>query len=629
MSPSSPSSPPASILAQTPTQVSTSTSTSTPSSTSSGRSPGMRADHRAGVWPLVTNAEMQALDRQTIEQRGIAGEILMESAGRALVAPALALRAESGRGVLPIRAFCGAGNNGGDGFVVARHLFGEGIPVEAVLLGKAEQLPADAAANWRRLLTLGVPCREIDGAVAGAGAESDPDKAPGWDALLRETSVAIDALFGTGLSRDLGGEPARLVRALAKAREGGLRVLSVDIPSGIDADTGSVRGVAVEADATLTISLPKIGLALEPGRSHAGAVTVARVGIDDPDPSRLPRVELWNARAAARLFPERPRDGHKGRFGHVLVVAGSSGKMGAASLCSRAAARAGAGLITLAHPFGMGGEIAGRCAEVMTAVAAATPDGSFSRLAEKAIEELAASRDVVAMGPGLGQDPETVDLVKRLVVSLDTPLVLDADALNALVGQLSLLHGRGADTVLTPHPGEAARLLDSDAATLNRDRVGAARRLAVEAQSVVILKGAATVVADPSGRALINPTGGPAMAAGGSGDVLTGVVAAMLAAGLPAFEAAGLAVYWHGAAADEGETARIGFGLLASELADALPGCAGRLIDAANRDRNPALNRTRNPIHNATLNPEREPQPSPKDREEDQRADLDLRFPGS
>lgn len=597
MSPSSPNSLPPSSL----------------SLLASSLAPGRRATHRAGVWPLVTNAEMQELDRQTIEERGIAGEILMESAGRALVGPALALRAESGRGTLPIIAFCGAGNNGGDGFVVARHLFGEGIPVEVVLLGSPEALPADAAANWRRLIALGVPCRALAGAADGEVGEGDAANAPDWDALLGETSVAVDALFGTGLSRDLAGEPARLVRALAEAREGGLRVLSVDIPSGIDADTGAVRGVAVVADATVTISLPKIGLALEPGRSHAGAVTVARVGIDDPDPSRLPRAELWNARAAARLFPARPRDGHKGRFGHVLVVAGSSGKMGAASLCSRAAARAGAGLITLVHPFGISGEIAGRCAEVMTAVAAATADGSFSRSAEKAIEELAASRDVVAMGPGLGQDADTVGLVQHLVVSLDAPLVLDADALNALAGRLSLLHGRRAETVLTPHPGEAARLLESDAATINRDRVGAARRLAAEAESVVILKGAATVVADPSGRALINSTGGPAMAAGGSGDVLTGVVAAMLAAGLPAFEAAGLAVYWHGAAADEGETAQVGFGLLASELADALPGCAARLIEAAQPERTPALT--------PTLTPRR--------RKEDERADLDLRFPGS
>ncbi|MFK7895924.1 MAG: NAD(P)H-hydrate dehydratase [Myxococcota bacterium] len=557
--------------------------------------------HRSGVWTLVTNAEMQALDRQTIEKRGVPGEILMESAGRALAAPALALRAASGRAALPIRVFCGAGNNGGDGFVVARHLFAEGVAVEVILLGRPESLPADAAANWRRLSALGVPCRAV---VPGSSSQSSQASEPSglsasedersetdWAGLLAETSVAIDALFGTGLSRDLGGEAARLVEAISqeKARESNqdkaprLRVLAVDIPSGIDADTGAVRGVAIEADQTITISLPKIGLALEPGRSHAGDVLVARVGIDDPDPERLPRAELWSGEAAAALFPERPRDGHKGRFGHVLVVAGAAGKMGAAALCSRAAARAGAGLITLVHPFGLGEETAGRCAEVMTAVAAATPEGAFARSASTAIEQLAADRDVVALGPGLSQDPETVALVQYLVGALDAPLVLDADALNALVGQLSLLHERSAATVLTPHPGEAARLLDSDAASLNRDRVGAARRLAQAAQSIVVLKGAATVVAEPGGRVLINSTGGPAMAAGGSGDVLTGIVAALLAAGMPAFEAAGLAVHWHGAAADASGAAEVGFGLLASELADGLPACAAEMIAEARR----------------------------------------------
>ncbi len=513
---------------------------------------------------------MQGLDRATIDLRGVPGEILMESAGRSLVGPAISLRRASGRPEATIRALCGSGNNGGDGFVLVRHLCAEGIPAEAVLIGDPNRLPPDAAGNWDRLGRAGNPRRVVD----------PGDPAFDWPALFEGTSVAVDALFGTGLKREIQGGFARLINFLASARRSGLRVLSVDIPSGIAADTGAILGTAVEADRTVTISLPKIGLALEPGTSHAGRVDVARVGIDDPDPERLPRTELWNARGVAARFPTRGSSQHKGSFGHVLVVAGSAGKTGAASLSARAAARAGAGLVTLAHPGGLESEMGTLPAEVMSAPVASTPGGHFARAGEKAIEELVASRDVVALGPGVGLDPETIDLVRRLVVTIDRPMVIDADGLNALVGQLELLHERSTPAILTPHPGEAARLLDTTAGRLNAERVGSARELARLARSIVVLKGARTVVANPEGRALIIPTGGPVLASGGTGDVLTGVVAAMLAAGLPAFEAAGVAAWWHGATADHLPAGRVGFGMLATELADGLPGAAEAILSS-------------------------------------------------
>jgi hydroxyethylthiazole kinase-like uncharacterized protein yjeF len=546
---------------------------SLPGAAGTARTPGaLRAwedlSYRDGVWPLVCAAEMQSLDRQTIETGGVPGEVLMESAGRSLIDPALALRGGSPRPEAAIRAFCGAGNNGGDGFVLVRHLHAEGIAAEAVLIGDPARLPEDAANNWTRLESAGCARRVVD----------PDDSGFEWAAMLGDTSVAIDALFGTGLTREIGGGYARLIDSIAAARAKGLRVLSVDIPSGIATDTGVVLGAAVAADRTVTISLPKIGLALEPGSSHAGIVEVARVGIDDPDRERLPRVELWNARGAAAHFPARGRSGHKGTFGHVLVVAGSAGKTGAAVLSARAAARAGAGLVTLAHPSGLEAEMATLPAEVMSAPVASTLGGHFARAGEKAIEELVATRDVVALGPGVGQDAETVDLVRRLVVGIDRPMVIDADGLNALQGELDLLHERAIPAILTPHPGEAARLLESTAARLNADRVAAARALAVASRSIVLLKGARTVVANPEGRALVVPTGGPALASGGTGDVLTGIVAALQAAGLPPFEAAGLAAWWHGAAADQLPASRLGFGLLASELADALPGAAAAIL---------------------------------------------------
>ena len=539
-----------------------------------GESRDQEARHLArssGVWSLVTAAEMQGLDRYTISELGVPGEVLMESAGRALVAPVVALRGESRRQDRPIRVLCGCGNNGGDGFVLVRHLVAEGIEAEAILLGDPKRLPRDAASNWDRLARINGVRRIID----------LNDTKIDWAAIFSESSVVVDALFGIGLKREISGPFAELVTACNAAHDGGLPVLSVDMPTGIATNTGAVLGTAIEADHTITISQPKIGLVLEPGASHAGRITVARIGIADANAERLPRVDAWDERAAAARLPLRGRAGHKGSFGHVLVIAGSTGKTGAGVLCARASLRAGAGLVTLAHPVGLETELAALPVEVMSAPVAATADGRFARAGEKAIEELVASRDVVALGPGLDQDPETVDLVRRLVAGIDLPLVIDADGLNALVDHLDRLHHRRAATVLTPHPGEAARLLKCTAGELNADRVAAARALAHKAKAVVILKGARTVIADPTGRALVTPTGGPALATGGTGDVLTGIVAALLASGCDAFEAAGLAAWWHGAAADGLPQARVGFGLLASELADALPEAAEQMIARA------------------------------------------------
>jgi NAD(P)H-hydrate epimerase len=249
---------------------------------------------RSGCWSLVTAAEMQALDRKTIEEQGIPGEILMESAGRSLLLPTLALRQTRERGSWPVRVLCGAGNNGGDGFVLVRHLHAEGVAAEAILIGDPERLPEDAARNWARLASVGAAHRVL-------GSEED------LVALLEVTSVAVDAIFGTGLQRPIEGRLAEVVDALRRARRGGLRVLSVDIPSGVSADTGQILGTAVEADFTVTISLPKLGLALEPGRSHAGEITVARVGIADPLPERRrsrisPLARVRGTRAASVTF---------------------------------------------------------------------------------------------------------------------------------------------------------------------------------------------------------------------------------------------------------------------------------------------------------------------------------------
>ena len=501
----------------------------------------------ADIWPLVTVAEMQALERHTIETLGVPGALLMELAGAAVASEALRLRTSRA----PVWVFCGAGNNGGDGLVVARHLHLRGAAVRVVPVPATVQWQGDAAANAARARAAGV-----------AFVETTAPPEPG--------AVVVDAIFGTGLSRAVDGAAAAAISRIREARPA-CTVLAVDLPSGLDADSGQPLGACVAADLTVTLGLPKLGLALEPGRGLAGRVVVARIGIADELPGQRARAELWTRAAAARSLPARARDGHKGRFGHVLVVAGSEGKTGAATLAALGALRVGAGLVTLACPESSHPVLAAALSEVMTAPLPETARHCFGRAAEKPVLELAATRDVVALGPGLGRDEETRDFVRLVTRGLATSLVLDADGLLAFVDALSELRARRAPTILTPHPGEAALLLGATAADVNRDRLAAARRLASESGAVVALKGAATVVATPDGFATLNPTGGPALAAGGTGDVLTGVIAGLLAQGLAAREAAVLGVFLHGAAADQLAALRGQAGLLASEVAGALP----------------------------------------------------------
>ena len=512
---------------------------------------------KAGVWRLVGAEAMRALDRHTIETLGVPGELLMESAGRAVAEAVLAERAGGARPG-PVLVVCGVGNNGGDGFVAARHMALLGVPVRVALVGDARKLRGDAAANWKRLERLGVAREPARFRTAGV-------------------AIVVDALFGTGLDRKIEGAAAAAIRRIAAARPPAC-VVAVDLPSGLDADTGMAHGSAVEADVTVTLGLPKLGLALEPGRSLAGRILVARIGIADALPSDEERrvgpaagAELWTAAGAARCLPARPAAGHKGSFGHVLVVAGSRGKAGAAALAAEGAARAGAGLVTIACPAGINEILQVKRTETMTAPVADTAEGGLSAGSLTAILALARERDVVALGPGLGREAETQKLVRDLAARVTAPLVIDADGLFGLAGESAALKARKAATILTPHPGEAARLLATTPAAINADRVGAARRLAEKTASIVVLKGAGTVISGPDGRVAVNPTGGPVLGSGGTGDVLTGIVAALLAQGLAPFEAAALAAWLHGWAGDRLAARRGRSGVLAGELAAELP----------------------------------------------------------
>ena len=499
------------------------------------------------VWPLVSAEAMRALDRHTIETLGVPGDLLMESAGRLVAAEVLRER----RGPAPVLVVCGGGNNGGDGLVAARHLHLQGVPVRIAWATDPTRLRGDARANRDRARAAGVP---------EASARWRPE--PG--------AVIVDALFGTGLARDVEGAAAAAVTRINQGRPA-CRVVSVDLPSGLDADTGQILGVAVAADCTVTLGLPKLGLTLEPGRSLAGRIVVGRIGIADEAPGLEAGAELWTRSAAGAHLPARPAHGHKGTFGHVLVAAGSEGKTGAAALAAAGAARAGAGLVTIACPESLNAILEVKCTEAMTAPVAETAGRAFAAGAEKALLELAQTRDAIVLGPGIGRAEETLALVRRLAARLERPLVLDADALVAFADDPAALASRRAPTIVTPHPGEAAALLASEPAAINADRPAAARELAARTGAVVVLKGAATVTAAAQGRLAVNPTGGPVLATGGTGDVLAGMAAGLLAQGVAPFEAAALAVFAHGLAADRLAASRGSAGALAGEVAERVP----------------------------------------------------------
>ncbi len=456
-------------------------------------------------WPLVTAAEMRALDRHTIETLGVPGELLMESAGQAIAAQLLRVRSPEA----PVRIVVGSGNNGGDGLVVARLLHLQGVPTELARVGESAHATPEFERNLARARAAGVP-----------EARGRPVRG----------SVLVDAIFGTGLSRRVEGNPARAIRALNAARPACM-VVAIDLPSGLHADTGQPLGCAVEADLTVALGLPKLGLAQEPGRTLAGRIVVARIGIADAAPGVAPRAELWTRAAARAALPARPRAGHKGSFGHVLVAAGSRGKAGAAALAAAGAARSGAGLVTIACPQSQNTILQRARSEAMSAPLAESRLGTFAPAAVDALLALAAERSALVLGPGCGRDAPTRGVLRAMALGAAKPLVLDADGLVAFEKHLKDLRQRRAPTILTPHPGEAGMLLGLTPARLNRDRVAHARALAEASGAIVVLKGAASVIAAPDGRVALNPTGGPVLATGGTGDVLAGLAGGLLAQG--------------------------------------------------------------------------------------------------
>jgi NAD(P)H-hydrate epimerase len=514
---------------------------------------------------VLNSAQMRDADRRTIEEVGIPSLVLMENAGRQVVAAL-----ESVHGDLlgsPVAVLCGRGNNGGDGFVVARTLAERGVTVSVFLLGRVADVRGDARVNLESLGRLGPSIVEI--------ADSQAWELHGPEAT--GCPLIIDAIFGTGLNAPVSG----LVQSvIADVNASESVVVSIDLPSGLSADSPDRIGDSIEADTTITLGAPKLPLVLPPGEMHAGDIVIADIGIPAGVFESLegPRVELVTRAGIQALLTPRAADSHKGDYGHVLIVAGSRGKTGAAHLAAVGALRSGAGLVTIATPASCQPIVASMGPEYMTEAIAETGAGLDAGGVDRLLE---IARDVIAIGPGLGQAPGTRAFIKALVDRASMPLVIDADGLNAFSDDPDRLMGReGRHVIITPHPGEMARLVGMSTQEVQASRLEIARNFAVAHRVYVVLKGHRTLIATPDEKVLINPTGNPGMATGGTGDVLTGMIAAWLAQLLDAEAACTLAVYLHGLAGDmaEGDEGEVSMtsGDLAAHIGDAILEVTGR-----------------------------------------------------
>ncbi len=516
------------------------------------------ADKKARIVYLPTSEEMAALDRRAADEFGVTTLLLMDAAGRSVAGAAVRMVSRVGARAVVV---AGKGNNGGDGLVAARLLLAAGWRVTVLLLGRDADVTGDAAANLLAARRAGVEIANLDSTAV-----------PGLRGVMAGADLIIDGLFGTGFKGPVVGLAAKTIDAINNS---GRPVLAIDIPSGVLGDTGAVEGPAVHATATVTMGLPKIGLILPPGAAHAGRIWVADVGHPRRliDSARM-RTTLATRASVDAAIPVRRLDAHKGDFGRVLIVAGSVGHTGAAVLTVLGGVRAGAGLVTVGVPAAAYPIVGPAVIEGMP-VPLADLDGALAPEAADQILDLAASADVVACGPGLSKLPGPAAVVRRLVAECPRPLVLDADALNILAGLAGDLPAARSPLVLTPHPGEMARLLQARTEEIQRHRLQVARVAAERFRAVVVLKGARTIVADPGGEAVVIPTGNPGMATGGMGDVLTGVIAALIGQGLTPFAASWVGAYLHGLAGDLAAAARGPAGILAREVADALPVALG------------------------------------------------------
>ncbi|UCH46274.1 MAG: NAD(P)H-hydrate dehydratase [Nitrospiraceae bacterium] len=510
---------------------------------------------------VVTAKEMQTIDRTTIHAFGLPGTTLMERAGLSVVQKINELYP-----LKKVAVLCGGGNNGGDGFVIARELLNQGRAVNVFMLASPARLKGDAKLNYSVAKKFGVPLLPISKFLPSRHTAH---------------SLIVDALLGTGLSKNVKPPLAQVIKKINRLS---CPVVSVDIPSGISSDTGQVMGCAVRADCTVTFGLPKRGHMLHPGAEYSGRLIIEDIGFPrNLTVSDKIRTNVIEPVDAARLLPPRPVQSHKGTKGHVLIVAGSRGKTGAALMAARSCLQSGAGLVTIGIPERLVSSFQSRVTEEMILPLPDRSDGTLSFSALDTINAFLKKKvNVLAMGPGLSASRDISTIVREIILSAKIPVVIDADGLNVLSGNTALLKKAKAPRILTPHAGEMARLIhrDTDSRTQNTDsmrkrveeeRISTAVSFAKTTNTCLVLKGVPTITAMPGGEAYINSSGNPGMATAGTGDVLTGMISAFLAQGLPPQHAAILGVYIHGYAGDRSARRKGQFSVVASDIIREIP----------------------------------------------------------
>lgn len=507
---------------------------------------------------VVTAKQMQELDRKTINDIGIPGIVLMENAGMGTFKQIIGYFPDVHRKRIVI--LCGRGNNGGDGFVIARYFYNAGCDVKAFLLSSIDKVSGDAKTSMDVYQHMGGSVKEITDEKQWGRVRAD----------IMHAGLLVDALLGTGLSSEVRGLYRRVIEDIRAASR--IPVVSVDIPSGIDATTGKILGTAVKASLTCTFGLPKRGLLLFPGVSNVGNLEVIDIGI----PKLLIEKEgikeyLLDESFFKGIIPRRKPESHKGTYGHVFILAGSPGKTGAAAMAAQSAMRAGAGLVTLGVPQSLNHILESKVTEVMTEPIPDSGEGFLGVDSWDRLQAILKGKTVVAIGPGISDRDETAQLVFKVLKSAEVPVIVDADGLNAIAKNTAILKKIKAPVVLTPHPGEMARLMGISTQDVQNDRVENARKFSIQYKAVVVLKGARTIIAEPGGKIYINPTGNPGMASGGMGDILTGIISGLVAQGLSPLASSQLSVYVHGLIGDLFARERAEIGILATDLIDRIP----------------------------------------------------------
>jgi hydroxyethylthiazole kinase-like uncharacterized protein yjeF len=488
---------------------------------------------------VLSPSTMRKADLTAIEKFNIPGMVLMENAGlhvaQAVKEVFIKQKKYSDKCVAII---CGKGNNGGDGFVAARHLANDGYSVDVFVLAKENEIKGDALSNLEIIKKMDIPIKTVTTSEDMAMMEMK----------CKCVSVIVDAIFGTGIKGEIHGIAQEAIRIINNSKS---YIIAVDIPSGISGQTGKVLGVATKANETVTMAALKMGLVLYPGASYAGKIHVVDIGMPKKVLCDLqPEGFLTDREEVISLFKPYPPYAHKGNFGRVFIIAGSRGMAGAAALAAKAAVHCGAGLVTLGIPKSLNDIIQVKVTEAMTAPLPETADGTLSLDCLEQALAFSVKCDAVALGPGLSQHEETKRFVKNFVMECPVPMVIDADALNALAESPDVFTKTSAPVLITPHPGEMARLLKVASSDIEQDRIAAVKRGVSMWGCTVLLKGARSLIGHTDGRLWINPTGNPGMATGGSGDVLTGMTAALIARAMATHEAAVAGAYIHGMAGD-------------------------------------------------------------------------------